>query len=96
MAERGCIFCGKLFSGQKRNFEHVIPTGLVKEADLSKKTSPIDFPSRQFNAAMSRIGGKACEACNSAISDLEGRPRAAYVKVRDVNRIVAFRWSDTS
>ena len=32
---------------------------------------------------MSRIGRQACEACNSASSDLEGRARATYVKIRD-------------
>jgi hypothetical protein len=83
MSKRKCLFCGELFSDQKRNFEHVIPAWLVKEADLSKRTAPIDFPSKQFNAAMSRIGGQACEACNSGSSDLESRARGAYVKVRD-------------
>jgi hypothetical protein len=31
---RNCIFCGAEFTGQKRNFEHIIPAWLVQEADL--------------------------------------------------------------
>ncbi|KYK50583.1 hypothetical protein A1D31_38775 [Bradyrhizobium liaoningense] len=81
------MFCGKPFSGQAHNFEHVIPRWLVREADLSKRTAPIDFPSRQFSAAMSRIGGRACETCNEASSDLEGRARVAYANIRDGNEL---------
>jgi hypothetical protein len=83
MKERKCIFCGNKFLGQKRNFEHVIPTWLVKEADLSKRTTPIDFPNRKFEAAMSRLGGQSCETCNSASSNLEGQAKTAYLKIRD-------------
>jgi hypothetical protein len=72
MSKRRCIFCGEPFSGQKRNFEHVIPSWLVKEADLAKRTALVDFPSRKFNAAMSRMGGQACETCNSASSGQQG------------------------
>jgi hypothetical protein len=81
--ERKCIFCGQPFSGQRRNFEHVIPAWLVKEADLTKRKTLVDFPSRKFDAAMSRLGAQACESCNSNGADLEGRAKAAYVKLRD-------------
>ena len=83
MSQRRCLFCGEPFTGQGHNFEHVIPRWLVQEADLSKRTAPIDFPSKKFSAAMSRIGGRSCETCNDASSDLEGRARIAYVKIRD-------------
>jgi len=85
MSQRRCIFCGEPFTGQGHNFEHVIPRWLVREADLSKRTAPIDFPSKQFEAAMSRIGGRSCEACNDASSGLEGNARIAYTKIRDGN-----------
>lgn len=83
MPERKCVFCGELFTGQKHNFEHVIPQWLVREADLAKRSAPVDFPDRKFDAAMSRIGGRACEKCNEASSRLEGLARTAYVKIRD-------------
>jgi hypothetical protein len=77
------MFCGALFTGQKHNFEHIIPRWLVKEADLAHRTAPIDFPGKKFDAAMSRIGGRVCEKCNDDSADLEGRARAAYAKLRD-------------
>jgi hypothetical protein len=83
MAERRCLFCGESFTGQGHNFEHVIPRWLVREADLSKRTAPIDFPTRKFSAAMSRWGGRACETCNNRSSHLEGQARIAYGKLRD-------------
>ena len=83
MSQRRCLFCGEPFTGQGHNFEHVIPKWLVREADLSKRTAPVDFPTRKFSAAMSRLGGRACETCNAASSDLEGRAGIAYAKVRD-------------
>lgn len=83
MSERRCLFCDEPFTGQNQDFEHVIPRWLVREADLSKRTSPIDFPSKKFNAAMSRIGGRACETCNAASSDLESRASIVYAKSRD-------------
>jgi hypothetical protein len=83
MAERRCLFCGEPFTGQGRNFEHVIPRWLVREADLSKRTAPVDFPTKQFSAAMSRMGGRACKACNDTSSHLEGQARIAYAKLRN-------------
>jgi hypothetical protein len=83
MSLKKCLFCGNPFSGQKRNFEHVIPSWLVKEADLSGRTTRVQFRSKQFDAAMNRIGAKACEACNSAGSNLEEKTKAAYLKIRD-------------
>jgi hypothetical protein len=83
MAERKCLFCGESFTGQGHNFEHVIPRWLVREADLSKRTAPIDFPTKKFSAAMSRMGGRACESCNDTSSHLEGQARIAYAKLRD-------------
>jgi hypothetical protein len=61
----------------------VIPRWLVREADLSRRTAPVDFPTKKFSAAMSRIGGRACETCNDASSHLEDEARVAYVKLRD-------------
>jgi hypothetical protein len=89
MPERRCLFCGAPFTGQSHNFEHVIPRWLVREADLTKRTAPIDFPTKKFGAAMSRIGGRACEKCNEDSSDLEGRARIAYVKIRDGDELSA-------
>ncbi|MEH2624528.1 hypothetical protein V1292_002583 [Bradyrhizobium sp. AZCC 1719] len=83
MAERRCLFCGEPFTGQNHNFEHVIPRWLVREADLSKRTAPIDFPTKQFSAAMSRIGGRSCEICNDLSSDLERQASISYAKLRD-------------
>jgi len=83
MTQRRCLFCGKAFTGQGHNFEHVIPRWLVREADLLKRTAPVEFPTKKFDAAMSRIGGRACEKCNGDSSDLEGRARTAYAKIRD-------------
>jgi hypothetical protein len=83
MADRRCLFCGEPFTGQGRNFEHVIPRWLVREADLSKRTAPVNFPTKKFSAAMSRMGGRACESCNDTSSHLEGQARIAYAKLKD-------------
>ncbi|MET4425765.1 hypothetical protein [Bradyrhizobium sp. RT3a] len=88
MSERRCMFCGLPFTGQKHNFEHVISDWLVKEADLKWRTSAVDLPSKKFDAAMNRIGGRVCEACNSTSSDLEGRARTAYAKLRDGEQLL--------
>jgi hypothetical protein len=81
------LFCGEPFTGQGHNFEHVIPRWLVREADLARRAAPIDFPTKKFSAAMSRLGGRACETCNNKCSDLEGQARIAYAKLMDGDAI---------
>lgn len=88
MKVRRCIFCGKPFTGQKRNFEHVLPAWLVREADLKKRTAEVSLGSKKFNAAMSRIGGQSCETCNTESAKLEGAAQSAYVKIRDGNELM--------
>lgn len=81
--KRRCIFCGRPFLGQVINFEHVIPEWLVEEADLSKRSAPVNLFGRKFDAALNRIGAKVCKSCNDERASLEGAAKAAYVKVRD-------------
>jgi hypothetical protein len=80
--ERVCVFCGRSFTGQKKNREHLISDWLVDEADLRKRTMTVDIGDRTFNAAMSRIVGDACEKCNSLYSDLEGAAKTAFIKIK--------------
>lgn len=95
-----CIFCGAEFSGQKRNFEHIIPTWLVKEADLRNRDMQVQLPGIKRKIAMSRIGLKVCEGCNDADSDLEGRAKDAYLKIKagddlsDAQVFAMFDWLD--
>lgn len=78
-----CIFCGLPLAGQKRSFEHVIPKWLVEEADLKKRTMEVPIGNRIINVAMSRVGTKCCDKCNSDFSGLEARAKVAYSAVRD-------------
>jgi len=73
-----CIFCGGAFTGQKRNFEHIIPAWLVEEADLRRRDMPVRLPGISREIPMSRIGLKVCKACNDVDSDLEARAKDAY------------------
>lgn len=72
-----CIFCGTPFSGQKRNFEHIIPAWLVEEADLRKRDMPVQLPGISRKVSMSRIGLKVCKICNDADSRLEAQAKIA-------------------
>jgi hypothetical protein len=80
---RVCIFCGKQFTGQKKNREHIISGWLVEEADLRKRTTRIDFDGRSFDAAMHRIVADSCAACNEASSATELAAKDAYVKIKN-------------
>jgi hypothetical protein len=79
---RLCCFCGKSFTGQKRNREHIISDWLVREADLKKRTMSVHIGGHTFQAAMKRIVGDSCETCNSAFSALEGQAQTAFSKVK--------------
>ena len=95
-----CLFCGEAFTGQKKNFEHIIPKWLVAEADLQSRATSVFFPSKRFAAAMSRIGLRACETCNSAASSLEAKAQAAYLKIKngialdDADGLAVLDWLD--
>ncbi len=80
---RRCIFCGKTFTGQATNFEHVIPQWLVEEADLSKRSAPVNFLGRKFDVGLNRLGTKVCEKCNDERSGLEAAAKGVYLKIRD-------------
>lgn len=81
--QKKCLFCGEPFTGQKKNFEHIIPKWLVTEADLMSRTTSVRFPTKHFDAGMSRIGLRACEACNSEASTLEANAQTAYLKIKN-------------
>ncbi|KQS49496.1 hypothetical protein ASG20_10880 [Sphingomonas sp. Leaf198] len=80
--KKSCIFCGAAFAGQKRNFEHIIPAWLVREADLRSRDMQVELPGISRKVAMSRIGLKVCKGCNDADSDLEARAKEAYLAVK--------------
>lgn len=77
-----CIFCGTPFSGQKRNFEHIIPAWLVEEADLRKRDMSVQLPGISRKVSMSRIGLKVCKTCNDADSRLEAQAKIAYLAIK--------------
>jgi hypothetical protein len=77
-----CIFCGNPFSGQKRNFEHIIPAWLVEEANLRKRDMPVQLPGISRKVGMSRIGLKVCKTCNDTDSALEDQAKIAYLAIK--------------
>jgi hypothetical protein len=77
-----CIFCGSPFTGQKRNFEHIIPDWLVKEADLLKRDMLVQLPGISRKVSMSRIGLKVCKICNDTDSALEAQAKIAYLAIK--------------
>lgn len=98
--EKRCIFCGNIFTGQKRNFEHIIPAWLVKEADLGKRVMPVRIPGISRDVPMSRIGIKVCRTCNDADSELEGHAKIAFLAIKegaeltDTMALVLLDWLD--
>lgn len=76
-----CYFCGQHFTGQQKDFEHIIPRWLVKIADLKKRTMPVMINGEIKNIPMKKIGGKACKECNSNYSNLEGKAKSSYDKI---------------
>ena len=78
-----CPFCGKLFVGQKRNFEHVIPKWLVTEADLKSRQMEVNLESGPLSVGMNSIGSKACATCNSKYAKLEDLAKIVFFKIRD-------------
>jgi hypothetical protein len=76
-----CPFCGKPLSKGKKNFEHIIPKWLVKEADLLKRLMPIYIGGRQKEVPMKDIGLQSCIECNQKFSDLESKARDAFMKL---------------
>ena len=77
-----CIFCGETFSGQKKNFEHIIPRWLAEEADLNRRDTEVNLPNRTIKVGMGRIGIKVCKACNDADAGLEGEAKQAYLTLK--------------
>lgn len=78
-----CVFCGDTFSGQKRNFEHIIPQWLVQEADLRQRDMQVELPGVSRKVAMNRIGLKVCKTCNDEDGVLEAQARGAFAKIKD-------------
>lgn len=79
MDKRRCLFCGDPLDGQKRNFEHIIPRWLAKEADLERRKMPLETRDRRIEVGMGRIGMKVCVRCNNDGSNLEGDAKLAYL-----------------
>jgi hypothetical protein len=77
-----CIFCGEAFTGQKKNFEHIIPRWLAEEADLNRRDMEVNLPNRTLKVGMGRIGLKVCTTCNDADSGLEGAAKQAYLALK--------------
>src|SRR5579864_3771676 len=100
MSKRRCVFCGLSFKGQKRNFEHVIPTWLVNEADLRRRTMSVNTGSKTLTVAMNRLGSDSCEDCNGKSSNLEGAARAVFSKIDngqallEADALVLLDWLD--
>jgi|GEM_PF-5993921 len=78
-----CIFCGEEFTGQKKNFEHIIPQWLVKEACLAGRGMDLNLPNRTIKMGMTKIGIKVCKNCNDAGSHLESDAKFAYLSLKE-------------
>jgi hypothetical protein len=77
-----CMFCGQAFSGQKKNFEHIIPRWLTEEADLRKREMKVILPGIERDVGMGRIGMKVCETCNSERANLEADAKAVFIALK--------------
>jgi len=81
MSKRRCVFCGSLFKGQKRNFEHVIPEWLVSAADLRRRKMEVHVGKKLVTVAMNRLGSASCAVCNQTSSALEGAAKTVFSKI---------------
>lgn len=80
-SDKKCIFCGKPFAGQRKNFEHIVPRWLVVEADLSRRDMDVNLPGQSRKIGMGRIGIKVCETCNNDGASLEADAKSAYISL---------------
>ena len=79
MAEKFCIFCGKV--PQDKNLEHVIPQWLIKMTGRERKDVFTNFPEDHRHLNFMNFKFPACTKCNSKYAELEGKVRPIMVNV---------------
>lgn len=96
---KSCVFCGNAPDNKTR--EHVIPRWLIEFTGDPKRIWQFgewygeeDASKRERRFAADQFQFPACEACNSAYSDLEGRAKSYVTKLVASEPLTAREWDD--
>ncbi len=94
-----CVFCGE--PPDNKTKEHVIPKWLIELTGDPKRTWNLgvrygeeDEAKRERQFAADQFQFPACEACNGAYSDLEGRAKFCVTKLIAAEPLTAQQWDD--
>jgi hypothetical protein len=96
---KACVFCGDPPDNKTR--EHVIPQWLIELTGDPKRTwnlgirfDQVDPAKRERKFAADQFQFPACEACNNAYADLEGRAKGYVVRLIAAQPLTGREWSD--
>jgi hypothetical protein len=94
-----CVFCGN--PPDNKTKEHVIPKWLIELTGDPKRTWSLgvrygeeDEAKRQRKFAADQFQFPACEDCNGAYSDLEGRAKSHVTKLIAAEPLTAQQWDE--